>query len=263
MTFSASRSVLSVFLLGSALMGMMPSAVYAQTPPSGAAQADAEEGVPKVSWGGACGRARSTVPAQACDKLGCYAPDCLGGWGLRPRRTYKLVYDGDPVCKVIVKTLNDTLRMDPKEAIRRVTHPMPRPDKIENLRWGHHDFYRSQNPLFSDPIFTQWNFIQGGTSGDNGSRFAIGDAPLEYWQILPYKNDGVDRLVTIHTNPSDKYRSVIQPPFMLLEWDIPADKLKMEDWSYYKSYLPYEEVNDGKIGKGCRQWYKESLGVSR
>jgi hypothetical protein len=48
--------------------------------------------------------------AKYCNNKGCYHPDPLGGWGLSPRRTYRLVYNADQACPVIQKALNDTIQ---------------------------------------------------------------------------------------------------------------------------------------------------------
>ncbi len=182
--------------------------------------------------GGAC-LAAEIDPIKICDKQGCYGEDALGGYGVKPQRTFKLEYDGSPVCKVIQTALNDAIK-NPEEAEKRITHPVPvRMDLITKEKAEEVEkappTYRSQNPLFSDPIFLQWNILAGDPAWN---LYQYNWGYNSRWIIVPYKNDNKKFLIT--TSPGGIYQE--GPPTNPEVWNILPDQLNNSDWSVPNSY---------------------------
>ena len=176
--------------------------------------------------------------AKYCNAKGCYHPDPLGGWGLLPQRTYRLVYNGDPICPAIQKALNDTIESNDSKA-----SPPPKYDsqsgwhELENEGNGNR---RTQNPTFSAPMFLQWNFISQFKEKWEGEETLHdltypGKRLLQRWQMVPFKNDGVPYLIT-EWSPATLTSPAIAPPLYPKTWMISAEQLEEHDWSDYKSY---------------------------
>ena len=175
--------------------------------------------------------------AKYCNAKGCYNPDPLGGWGLSPRRTYRLIYNGDPVCPVIQKALNDTVdRDDSKDTLPQKFDGQIGWHELENESKG---IRRPQNPIFSSPTFLQWNFIRNRAGGSDSSDLDPyghpGNRAFQRWQIVPLKNDGRPYLITEWSASSPTSIEITAPNYPKV-WNIPKDQLKGKDWSDYKSY---------------------------
>ena len=186
-----------------------------------------------------------------CDKTGCYPRDPLGGFGIKPFRQYVLAYDGDhPVCSKIQNALNNAVR-NGEEAERRVTHLIPLKPSIESdqdkrdaVQNGRVTTYRSQNPLFSDPIFLQLNYLGGDPVLNSKEQdryktnYDVEDSFAARWIILPLLNDGTPYLIT-ESRP-DAPESEEGPLSLKLVWNISPTAIPASDWSIPASYAPLQ-----------------------
>jgi len=198
-----------------------------------------------------------------CDKeKKCYHSNPYGGWGLEPKRTYKLDYDGGPACKVIKDALNNAIKIG-KKSEENVIFPTPRypefetPEdaKLEKDIDGREFRYYAQNPLFSDPIFLKWKFLGGypdkdfpemrGKYGYDETAWAhrhdIHDTFPKRWLIVPYKNDGRPYLLTAWVWGNGTTVGV-EPPKVFNVWDISSADIKSIDWNLSKSYASHSPV---------------------
>ncbi len=167
-----------------------------------------------------------------CHNWGCGVRDRLGGVGLLPVRTYRLVYGSAPICTEVLRTLNETLR-NPAGALARVTLPLAAQPGVVDAS----PEYVAQNPLYSAPMFLRWQYL-GGTPRqalaprvEGGGGYDGKDAFLARWQIVPLL--GVRRLVTATAWGQDRDGL---PPTSVVVWDVPEEELERHDWNIPASY---------------------------
>ncbi len=167
-------------------------------------------------------------PPEYCEAKHCYHLDPLGGWGLKPNRTYSLAYNGDKVCKPILDALNGALKTNPKKALASVTFPMPahpelhlKPEQIGPI--GANQNYQSQSALFSDTMFLRWQPLGGIVP--YGFTFEAKDW-TDRWLIVDLENNG--------------HRYLVKDDGEVM--DVPETQLKKHDWTLSDEWQPYREL---------------------
>lgn len=155
----------------------------------------------------------------------------LGGPGLHPTRTYTIKYGSSTICRVVSEALNRALK-HPKAAQVAIMRPLP--ESVRSATYGHDPSattYEAKNPLFSDPLFVTWNYLNAapGLPGFSPDPAVLwNDYEFARWAIIPVLNDGVPRLL---------YNLGRRGTFI---WQVPLQELKQKDWSDWQSYQPFK-----------------------
>lgn len=164
-----------------------------------------------------------------------YCTDPLSGPGLDPPRVYYTAYDGSPICAEIRDALNRAL-VRPEESARSVMRPLP--DSILHATYQRDPTaktYESKNPLYADPMFLNWEYLNGVSRFDgeteNGNPLMLyNDLDFARYLIAPVLNDGVRHLV---------YSEGRVGAYL---WDVSQDQLIERDWSDWRSYRPWKPM---------------------